>query len=174
MDEELDMQIVLVRHGETDWNLDGRLMGQKDIPLNNKGREQAKILRNKLADMNFNCCYSSPLSRAKETAEIICKDKCEIIYDDNLRERSGGELEGTIIHNWEDYAANKTTETDEELLNRARNFLKMLKNTNARRVLVVSHNGLLKNLRHCILGEKGELDYSVGNLANCDYEIHKI
>ena len=35
------MEVVLVRHGETDWNLDGRLMGQKDVPLNDKGREQA-------------------------------------------------------------------------------------------------------------------------------------
>lgn len=72
------MEVVLVRHGETDWNLDGRLMGQKDVPLNGKGREQAEVLRNKLANMSFDCCYSSPLSRASETAEIICKDKCDI------------------------------------------------------------------------------------------------
>ena len=141
------MEVVLVRHGETDWNLDGRLMGQKDVPLNNKGREQAEILRNKITDMGFDCCYLSPLSRAKETAEIICKDRCNIICDDNLKERFGGELEGKVINNWGDYEGNKTTETDEEILNRARNFLKMLKRTNARRVLVVSHNGSLKNLR---------------------------
>ena len=83
------MEVVLVRHGETDWNSDGRLMGQKDIPLNDKGREQAEVLRNKLANMSFDCCYSSPLSRAKETAEIICKGKCDIICDDNLKERFG-------------------------------------------------------------------------------------
>lgn len=50
----------------------------------------------------------------------------------------------------------------------------MLKNTGYQRVLVVSHNGLLKNLRHCILGEKGELDYSVGNLENCGFEAYEI
>ena len=168
------MEVVLVRHGETDWNLNGRLMGQKDIPLNNKGREQAKILRDKLANMNFDRCYSSPLSRAKETAKIICEDKCDIICDGDLKERFGGELEGVIINNWGDYENNRTAETNEEILERARNFLKMLKNTNNQRVLVVSHNGLLKNLRYCILGEKGKLDYSVGNLANCDYEIYEI
>jgi broad specificity phosphatase PhoE len=168
------MEIILVRHGETDWNLDGRLMGQKDIPLNDNGRKQAEDLKNKLADMDFDCCYSSPLSRAKETAEIICKDKCDIICDDNLKERFGGELEGMVINNWGDYEFNKTTETDEEILDRARKFLKTLKGINAQRVLVVSHNGLLKNLRYCILGEQGKLDYSDGNLMNCDYEIFEI
>ena len=168
------MEIVLVRHGETDWNLDGRLMGQRDVPLNNKGREQAKILRDKLADMSFDCCYSSPLSRAKETAEIICKDKCDVICDDNLKERFGGELEGIIINNWGDYEDNGTAETDEEILKRARKFLETLKKNDVQRVLVVSHNGLLKNLRYCILGEKGKLDYDAGNLANCDYEVYEI
>ncbi|MDO4742344.1 MAG: histidine phosphatase family protein [Candidatus Saccharibacteria bacterium] len=168
------MEIVLVRHGETDWNLEGRLMGQKDVPLNERGREQAKVLRNKLADVGFDCCYSSPLSRAKETAEIICKDKCDVICDDNLKERFGGRLEGAIINNWGDYEDDKTTETDEEILERARCFLKMLEGVNAQRVLVVSHNGLLKNLRYCILGEKGKLDYSAGNFVNCDYEAYEI
>ena len=73
------MEIILVRHGETNWNLEGRLMGQKDIPLNDKGREQAEILRNKLINIEFDRCYSSPLSRAKETARIICKNKCRFI-----------------------------------------------------------------------------------------------
>ena len=149
-------------------------MGQKDIPLNDKGRVQAKILRDKLAGMSFDCCFSSPLSRAKETADIICKDRCDVICDDDLKERFGGELEGMIFDNWGDYINNKTTETDEEILDRARKFLKKLKNTNYQRVLVVSHNGLLKNLRFCILGEKGEFDYSVGNIANCEYEEYEI
>lgn len=67
------MEVVLARHGEIDWNLNGRPMGQKDVLLNDKGREQAEVLRNKLANMSFDCCCSPPLNRAKETAEIICK-----------------------------------------------------------------------------------------------------
>ena len=51
----IDVEVVLVRHGETDWNSDGRLMGQKDVPLNDKGREQAEALRNKLVNMSFDC-----------------------------------------------------------------------------------------------------------------------
>ena len=168
------MEIILVRHGETDWNLEGRLMGQKDVPLNDKGREQAELLKIKLANIEFDCCYSSPLSRAKETARIICKNRCNIIYDDNLKERSGGELEGTIISHWNDYNNNSTVEADEEILNRAKHFLEMLKNTSYQKVLIVSHNGLLKNLRHCILEKPGKLNYDDNNLPNGDYEIYEI
>lgn len=168
------MKIILVRHGETNWNLEGRLMGQKDIPLNDKGREQAELLKIKLANIEFDCCYSSPLNRAKETARIICKNKCNIIYDDNLKERSGGELEGTIINHLNGYNNNSTIEADEEILNRAKHFLEMLKNTSYQKVLIVSHNGLLKNLRHYILEKPGKPNYDSENLPNCDYEIYKI
>lgn len=168
------MKIVLVRHGETDWNLDGRLMGQKDVPLNEHGREQAKILRERLSDIDFDCCYVSPLSRAKETAEIICDGKCDVFYDDNLRERYGGEMEGLVIDNWGDYENDKTAETDAEILERAKAFLEFLKQTSRDCVLVVSHNGLLKNLRHLILEKDGEVNYDVGNLPNCGFEVYEI
>ncbi len=168
------MEIFLARHGETDWNKNGRLMGQKDIPLNEAGISQAKKLKAKLSDIDFDCCYSSPLARAKETAEIICESKCPVLCDDNLKERFGGELEGTVVDNWGDYIANTTTEPDAEILKRAKNFLEMLKNTNHRRVLIVSHNGLLKNLRHCILGSSGPVDFSQHNLQNCEVEKYEI
>ena len=165
------MEIVLARHGETDWNLSGRLMGRRDVPLNENGRKQAETLRDKLVEMDFDCCYSSPLVRARETAEIVCDGKCEVVYDDNLMERHGGGLEGKIVNNWGDFEKDETIETDAEILARARQFLKMLEKTGYKRVLVVSHNGLLKNLRYCILGEVGELDYSKGNFENCGFEI---
>lgn len=168
------MEIVLVRHGETDWNVDGRLMGQKDIPLNDKGREQAGILKGKLTGMVFDCCYSSPLSRTRETAEIICENGCKIIYDDRLKGRFRGELEGMIIGSWGDRENDLAIEANEEILERARSFLKMLRDNNSRRVLVVSHNGLIKNLRYCIMGEQGELNYDGGDLANCNYETYEI
>lgn len=170
------MQITLIRHGETDWNLDGRLMGRKDIPLNTHGREQAKILSEKLKTTPFVRCYTSPLSRAKETAEIICDGKCEIICDDNLMERSGGDLEGKVINNWGDYLKNATTETDSAILARAKNFLDTLRADNAKtaKILVVSHNGLLKNLRHLLENRPGPVDYTKNNLKNCDIETYEL
>lgn len=166
------MKIYLVRHGETDWNLEKRLMGQKEIPLNAHGREQAAELKNKLQDINFDICFSSPLTRAKETAEIICKEKVPITFDKNLLERNIGELEGKTVDDIKYFYNNKTVETDEEMLSRAKNFLEKLKNSNYKTVLVVSHNGLLKNLRHCLLKKSGSVDYSESaNFKNCDFEV---
>jgi probable phosphoglycerate mutase len=65
--------VYLIRHGETDWNLDGRWQGHSDVPLNPAGRQQALLLARRLADegVRFNALYSSDLSRAWDTAVAI-------------------------------------------------------------------------------------------------------
>lgn len=63
--------LILVRHGETDWNRDGRWQGHADAPLNNRGREQARTLTDELGGEDVAAVYSSDLSRARETAEIV-------------------------------------------------------------------------------------------------------
>ncbi|MBC8460017.1 MAG: histidine phosphatase family protein [Deltaproteobacteria bacterium] len=65
--------ILLVRHGETDWNRDKIFRGIYDIPLNDNGREQAKLAAKALKICKIDFAYTSPLSRAAETAEIILK-----------------------------------------------------------------------------------------------------
>ncbi len=65
--------LLLVRHGETDWNADGRLQGQTDRPLSDFGRRQAQQLADELAGEELEAIYSSDLSRARETAEIVGK-----------------------------------------------------------------------------------------------------
>lgn len=168
------MKIVLARHGETDWNRNGRLMGRRDVSLNEYGREQARKLRQELLGMNFDCCFSSSLTRARETAEIVCGDKCEIICDDNLMERYAGEMEGRIVENWDELKNDDTAETDAEILARAKEFFDKLKQKNYDSVLVVSHNGLLRNLRHCILGKDEKVDYSENGFSNCGFEVYEI
>ena len=65
------MHICIVRHGETDWNLDGRIQGQMDIPLNSNGRIQAELCATAINFEKWDVIVSSTLKRAKETAEII-------------------------------------------------------------------------------------------------------
>lgn len=168
------MKIILARHGETNWNLTGQLIGQQDIVLNERGKEQAKILRDKLADVKIDICYSSPLARAKETAEIACDGKCQVICDDRLMERFGGMMEGKVINDWNDFDNDATAETGDSLLLRATRFIEDLKKTDYDMVLIVSHNGLIKNLRHVILGEVGDVDYRIGGLPNCGFEIYEL
>ena len=64
-------KICIVRHGETDWNAQGRLQGRTDIPLNENGKVQAMKCGEFLAQNNWDAVITSPLKRARETAEII-------------------------------------------------------------------------------------------------------
>ena len=86
--------IYIVRHGQTDWNLEGRYQGRIDIELNEKGIEQAEKIKEELKDLKFDKDFSSPLKRAYKTVQIIT-DK-EIITDDRIIERCNWELEGKL------------------------------------------------------------------------------
>ena len=69
------MKLYIVRHGETDWNKARKIQGQSDIPLNAFGRHLARETAKGLADVHFDLCFTSPLSRAKETARIILEGR---------------------------------------------------------------------------------------------------
>ena len=86
--------IYVVRHGQTDWNLEGRFQGRIDIPLNEKGKSQAKKTKEKLEGIKFDKVFSSPLKRALETAKIITDEPIDI--DDRIIERCNGQLEGKL------------------------------------------------------------------------------
>jgi probable phosphoglycerate mutase len=64
-------RLLLIRHGETDWNVEGRYQGQEDPPLNDRGRDQSLLLAEKLSGIPLEVLYSSPLARARETARAL-------------------------------------------------------------------------------------------------------
>lgn len=89
------MKLYIVRHGETPWNKERKLQGQVDIPLNEFGRTLARKTAKGLSDIPFDVCYSSPLARARETAELILDGRnTPIIEDEQIIEMSFGEYEG--------------------------------------------------------------------------------
>ncbi len=87
--------LYIMRHGKTDWNEKRKLQGRTDIPLNDAGRKMAEKAREEYADISFDVCYCSPLSRARETAEIFLRGRnIPIITDERLVEMSFGIYEG--------------------------------------------------------------------------------
>lgn len=90
------MKIYCTRHGETDYNKAGIWQGQLDISLNETGIQQAKQLRKEFLYISFDAIYSSPLDRAKKTADIIANGQ-PVILKDELKEIALGSWEGARI-----------------------------------------------------------------------------
>lgn len=89
------MKIFITRHGQTEWNALGKLQGRQDIKLNEVGKEQALTTGEKIKNEKIDIIITSPLKRAKETAEIINKQfNVEIVEDDRLMVRCYGDFEG--------------------------------------------------------------------------------
>ncbi|MNZ62970.1 Glucosyl-3-phosphoglycerate phosphatase [compost metagenome] len=151
------MIIGFIRHGKTDWNAEGRIQGQTDIPLNNEGIRQAHALAERLSreDRIWDVVVSSDLKRAYETARII-SDKLHIPLlsgDVRLRERYFGEVEGTKEQerhsrwgkNWRE-AANGV-EPDVAVRARGMEAIKQWQQERpGQRVLVVSHGSFLAQI----------------------------
>ena len=78
------MLLYFIRHGQTDWNKDMRMQGQSDIPLNENGRKSAIEAGKTLASTHIDLAFSSPLKRAKETAELVLAGRDIPIIEDKI------------------------------------------------------------------------------------------
>lgn len=91
-------KIFLIRHGQTDWNLEGRTQGIQDSNLTEKGIEDTKLLAKRLREEEIHVIYSSTLNRAKKTAKIISNElNIPVKYNEDLVELNYGEWEGLTI-----------------------------------------------------------------------------
>ena len=166
--------IYIVRHGQTDWNKEGRYQGKIDIELNELGVNQAETLRDKLENIDFDIVFSSTLKRAYKTAQIITNKK--IIIDDRLSERGNGILEGKLkseIKEVIDFngsmASQYKIEDINDFKNRIKSFLDeiMVKYKN-KNILIVTHAGVSIYIRCYFEGEPMDGDYSKYKLKNCE------
>jgi len=90
--------LCLIRHGQTDWNLEGRYQGQSDVPLNEKGLAQAEQLKENLNGHTFAAIYSSDLIRARQTAEPVASlFGLHVQIEPRLREINQGQWEGVLV-----------------------------------------------------------------------------
>ena len=159
--------LILARHGETDWNRDGRFQGHADPPLNDHGREQARTLAVALDDQPLVAIYSSDLRRAHETALVVAERKgLDVVVDPDLRERDVGEWSGLTLPEIEERLPEELRrfreegvsigETRESLSKRVVAAVGRIAAAHPRgSVLVVTHGGALRILRHAAGGDLG-------------------
>jgi uncharacterized phosphatase len=138
-----------IRHGETDWNREGRLQGRQDVPLNDAGRQQAEALGRHLASGHWDVVIASPLSRALDTARIVGRHvglEAIQIWPD-IVERDYGAASGmTLADRTRRFPDGEVpgTETLASVRSRAQGALDRVRSHHpGRRVLVVSHGGLI-------------------------------
>jgi broad specificity phosphatase PhoE len=157
----------IVRHGETEWNVQNRLQGHGDSPLTSRGEEQVRDFARELTDINFDLVFSSDLLRAQRTAEIIAVEKkLAVTTTQLLRERSFGKYEGKTRQEFENEnkelierhksltGAERGTfkyaddmESDEEVVTRLLIFLRETAVAYpGKNIWVVSHGGVLRIL----------------------------
>ncbi len=155
------LRLFLVRHGQSVWNDEKRIQGQQDIPLGDEGRKQAIALGERLKGRQFQACFSSPLKRATETAELILKasgNSIPIITLPELMERNFGDWEGKSIDDLQllflnDFSqwlaahqipAPPNGESMDELMKRVERGLDQILAVKEGNVLVVGHSGSIK------------------------------
>jgi broad specificity phosphatase PhoE len=166
-------ELLLVRHGESTANAKGIWQGQMEFPLSERGRAQASLAGHGLSRQPFEGLYSSPLSRAFETAEII-RDRTgfagEVVPVEGLSERNGGILEG---HTWDEQERRNPelarkflaipeeerwalvgAETDEEVIARFEEALSSIRalHPGGARIVVVSHGGVMRAFLRGLFG----------------------
>ncbi|HWT26334.1 MAG TPA: histidine phosphatase family protein [Mobilitalea sp.] len=158
------MKIYLIRHGETDWNLQGRFQGREDIELNENGLRQARLCGEALQGEHFKAAISSPLVRASKTAHIIAQtlDIKEFIIDKNIIERDFSKVSGMTPKEREAFYASGEEDDKEPWDDLCRRMISSLKKYAERfkpdKIIMVSHgasiNAVLSILSHGEIGTR--------------------
>jgi len=144
--------LLFARHGQTDWNAEGRLQGHTDRPLNAYGREQAKALAARLAGEDVAAIYASDLARARETAEIVGERLgLPVVVDPDLREKNWGTWEGlTSEERLRVELAGESTAEHRERTVRA--VERIVERHPGQRVVVVTHGGSVRRIQAAVCG----------------------
>ncbi len=165
----MDTEILVARHGETDWNLTGRWQGHTDRPLNDNGFMQARELASRLSGSNIDSIYSSDLTRAKTTADIVASATGinNVTVDARLRERNLGTFEGLSSEEIcnilgiskrkltiKEIGVNETIERWESFSERISSAIEDIRHANqGKKILVVAHGGVMSALAMIILND---------------------
>ena len=168
------MKLWLIRHGQTDMNLEKRMQGRSDLPLNETGREQARRAAEAVKGVSFDVVFASPLKRAVETASIL-----------------SGKYEGRHYHYmglpmtlyWafpEVFPAPRGVESIASMVKRSTSFIEMLEEqvksghgllSPESRVLVSCHGGIIRALRGCLENRPNGIIWRP-KPKNCEFRVY--
>lgn len=189
------MILYIIRHGETDWNCQRKMQGQSDIALNEKGRAAAQKTREGLQKVSFDLGITSPLKRARETAEIILKGReIPLLEERRIMELGFGEGEGLACvkdkqskepdpnFNYffakpECYVPPKGGETLEDLYRRESVFLEELFRNPTYQdstILISTHGAALCGLLRILKGNPVEKFWQGGLHKNCGFSVVRV
>ena len=165
--------IYLVRQGETDWNLFKKFNGVTDTLLNQTGIAQAKLQAENLRNVNFDACFCSPQTRARQTCEIIYKGP--IVFDDRLDEINLGEFEGmdetdteAVKVAWQAImSGDKGTESFKDFMKRNCDFCDMImEDHKGENVLIVTTAGNVRVIDYYFKGKPKDYDFKRRTVIN--------
>ena len=170
--------IYVIRHGETDWNVLGKIQGQHDTHLTPTGIKQAERLREELKDIPFSAVFCSPLARTRDTCKIILKDrKIKTNYEPCLMERDFGEMVGKTDNFMSFWNAQKPrtakgVESIREMETRIFPLMKKVVANPKGNVLIVTHQGPLFIIENFFGYAPADGDYKSNMLDSCGYRIY--
>lgn len=178
-------KLYFIRHGQSEWNVADRICGATDIPLTDKGREQARESAKKIIDSKITAdiILYSPLSRAKDTAEIISEltgIPCQV--EEALKEQNFGKYEGTSPRNAPNFQAAKQQfinsydggESMLRLAQRIYNLLDRIKADNEKNYILVAHNGIARVIKSYFEDMTNEeyASFGVDNCSVTEFELN--
>lgn len=179
------MYIYVIRHGQTNWNIEHKLLSITDIGLNEKGIEQCKEASKIVKELNFDIVLCSPLLRTRQTAEIVNINNVPVVFEEALIERNSGSFEGVNTEtdtsfNYKDFwTLGKGIQKDEETIEackaRVYNLLDSLKSKyKGKNILIVTHNGICRIINTYFNGfpKRGDI-YNKGQ-DNAEIKIYEI
>ena len=179
------MVLYVVRHGQTDWNVENRFQGHTNTHLTKLGKQQAEKLALSLRDTHLDAILSSPLQRAIDTASIINQYKhLPITIETRLIERSFGDFEGLddisqfgcSIHTLLNYNLNydlHNVEPIQDLFKRVDSLLIDLeKNFSNKQILLSSHGGIVQVIESILKKLPNSTDLQSLSFSNCEYRVY--
>lgn len=182
------MKLYIIRHGETRWNVERRLQGASDTDLNEKGIALAKVTGEALKEVPFSCCFTSPLKRAKETAQLVLGEREIPIYlDERIQEISFGTWEGrdsallpgnmldNFFHHTEQYEAPEGGEEISQICARTKAFwddITSREELQDKTILIASHGCAVRALLQNVYEDSGIENFWHGCVPpNCSVNV---